>query len=162
MSGCRLFWIAGSLALAAASAGAGEFLNLTLRMTENGHELLSAQRFRAPQTDAAAWNAAVGPQLGWRLHDAQGAVLAQGAVADPRVIRGLLEPGKGHAVVVLSAAQYTLRVPADARATDLRLLGMPPRASSTKRASAHPPQVAPGVPQQRLDVRGLMQAPMGR
>ena len=155
-------FIAVACGLAAGgAASAGEFVNLELRVTATGHELLASRHFRAPQVSASAWNVTAGPQLGWQLLDGQGQVLSTGAVSDPRVLRGPFEPGKGHVTIVLPAAEYMLRVPADARAADLRLLPL------AKLAPAHngpTVQQAPqgeggaGVPAQRIDVRGLMQA----
>jgi hypothetical protein len=146
---------------AAGAASAGEFVNLELRLTPTGHELLAARRFQAPQTSANAWNVTAGPQLGWQLLDGQGQVLSTGAVQDPRVLRGPVEPGKGHATFVQPTADYMLRVPADARAADLRLLPLAKLPSTHARPTA---QQSPqgeggaGVPAQRIDVRGLMQA----
>lgn len=145
---------------AASAAQAGEFVSLELRVTSKGHELVSARRFTAPQHTAAAWNAgAGGPQLDWQLLDTEGQVLSQGHVGDPRVIRGLLEPGKGHATIVRPSADYVLRVPVDARAADLRLAPLA-KAASTTVGGPRIQQAAsetPGVPAQRIDVRGVMQ-----
>ncbi|WP_457418703.1 hypothetical protein [Roseateles sp. P5_E7] len=155
-------FIAMAFGLASAgAASAGEFVNLELRVTATGHELLAARRFQAPQGSANAWNVTAGPQLGWQLLDEQGQVLSTGAVSDPRVLRGPFEPGKGHAIIVLPATDYMLRVPADARAADLRLLPLAKVASTHAGPTAQQAaqgEGGTGVPAQRIDVRGLMQA----
>ena len=153
--------LAVAVAFVFASAGnvawAADFVNLELRVTASGHELLASQRFRAPGATADTWSVSAGPQLGWQLLDEQGKVLTQGAVSDPRVLRGLLEPGKGHAVVMLPSVDYALRVPADARATDLRLMPLARAVSAHSRPTAQQARPDAGVPSQRIDVRGLMQ-----
>lgn len=154
-------FVAMACGLAAGSASAGEFVNMELRVTASGHELLAARRFHAPQLSANAWNVTAGPQLGWQLLDGQGQVLATGAVSDPRVLRGPLEPGKGHVTILLPAADYVLRVPADTRAADLRLLPLAKAASTRTGPTVQQTtqgEGAAGVPGQRIDVRGVMQA----
>lgn len=142
----------------AGAASADEFVALQMRVTASGHELLGAQRFRAPQLHGQP--ATAGPQLAWQLLDGQGQVLFQGNVGDPRVVRGLFEPGKGHETRMQASADYMLRVPVDARAADLRLAPLTKAASMISGPRAQ--QAAgetPGVPAQRIDVRGLMQPP---
>ena len=145
------------LSCAGGAAMAGEFVTLRMRVTPDGHELLGARRFQAPQATAAAWNVSTGSPLGWQMLDSQGQVLWQGGVDDPRILRGPLEPGGGHAIVVRPTAEYILRVPADARATDLQLhpLAPAPAAPGSQPKALQARGETTGVPAQRLDLRGV-------
>lgn len=154
----RLILLALASGAVAGRAWAGEFVNLELRVTPAGHELRAARRFTAPPVSADAWTVTSGPQLGWQLLDERGRVLSSGAVSDPRVLRGPLEPGKGHATLLLPAVDYVLRVPADAQAVDLRLMPLAkgPAGPNRPTAQAANGEGGAGIPAQRIDVSGVM------
>lgn len=149
-----------TLALAVEAAAAGEFVALRMRVTANGHELLGARRFEAPEGTARGWTANTDRTLAWQVMDGQGRVLSQGAVDDPRVLRGPLEPGQGHAIVVRPTAEYLLRAPADVRAANLQLQPLarvaaePGGGPKTLQARGE----TAGVPSQQIDVRRVMQS----
>jgi len=149
------------LALAAGTATAGEFVALRMRVTANGHELLSARRFQAPEGTSQGWNTHSDHPLAWQMLDGRGQVLSQGTVGDPRVLRGPLEPGGGHAIVVRPTAEYFLRVPVDARATDLQLqpLARVSAAQGSRPKALQAQGEGAGLPPQRLDLRGVMRGP---
>lgn len=147
------------LTLAAGAASAQEFIALRMRVTANGHELISARRFQAPEGTSQGWNMRSDHPLDWQMLDSEGRVLSRGTVADPRVLRGPLEPGKGHDIVVMPSAEYWVRVPADARATVLELKPLARvRAAQSSQPKAQAAQEGAGLPLQRIDVRGVMKA----
>ena len=149
------------LACATGATPAAEFVALKIRVTATGHELIGARRFNAPQVEAGAWTASSDRQLDWQLLDERGQVLSKGAIADPRVTRGPLEPGRGHALTMRHAAEYVLRVPADARASTLQLqplAGAGALQASRPRTMQAQGETA-GVPSQKIDLRAVMHAP---
>ncbi|RZI97911.1 MAG: hypothetical protein EOP39_27450 [Rubrivivax sp.] len=146
------------LACAAGVTSAGEFMALKIRVSASGHELIGARRFSAPQVEAGAWTAPSDRQLDWQLLGEHGQVLAQGAVADPRVARGPLVAGQGHALIVRPAAEYILRVPAVARASTLQLqpLARAGAGQAGRPRAVQAPGETAGVPLQKIDLRAVM------
>ena len=97
----------------------------------------------------------------WQLNDDQGRLLREGQVPDPRILRGPLVDGQGHATVMQPSGVYFLRVPVDAQATELTLTSLHPQAAVASGAArdAARSQVITSTPTlvtQRFDVRSWM------
>jgi hypothetical protein len=109
--------------LASASLSATEFWVVQVSFDANGTEIQTIQQLDLPTGRRRTPSSSAVGAVSVTLKDANGEVLHNLSIDDPRIIRVPMLPGKaqGHQFVVRDTGEFTLILPAKAQASTIQL-----------------------------------------